>query len=268
MHPTTAATYRRLAAWIAERHAGGDRIIGINGAQGSGKSTLAAFLAGELAAAHGLHAVAVSIDDFYLSRAARQHLADTVHPLLATRGVPGTHDVPLGMQCLAALRSGQGCTLPVFSKADDDLRPPDQWRHIGQPADLVLFEGWCVGTPPQADEALREPVNALERDEDPDGRWRRHVNAQLAGPYARWFDLLDALVYLHVPDWDQVRTWRAQQEAETAAASGRPTALSTASRLDRFLAHYERLTRHGLATLPGIADRTLRIDGGHRDGGC
>ena len=264
LHPSTQATYRKLATWIAQRHQAGNRVIGINGAQGSGKSTLARFLVEELAAKHGLRAVAVSFDDVYLGRAERQHLADTVHPLLITRGVPGPHAVALGRQCLQALRAGQACTLPVFDKATDDRWPDSEWRPIAAGTELVLFEGWCVGTPPQPAAALHAPVNALEREHDPDGRWRHHVNAQLAGPYARWFACLDALVYLRVPGWAQVRSWRAQQEAETAQTSGQPTALSDAASLDRFLAHYERLTRHGLAVLPSAATRTVHIDGDHR----
>ena len=34
-------------------------------------------------------------DDFYLTQAQRQDLAQQIHPLLKSRGVPGTHDVPL-----------------------------------------------------------------------------------------------------------------------------------------------------------------------------
>jgi len=35
----------------------------------------------------------LSLDDFYLGHAARLQLARDIHPLLATRGVPGTHDI-------------------------------------------------------------------------------------------------------------------------------------------------------------------------------
>ena len=70
-------------------------IVGINGCQGSGKSTLAHYLRTILDAGHHIGAEVLSIDDFYLSRQQRQHLANTVHPLLFTRGVPGTHDIGL-----------------------------------------------------------------------------------------------------------------------------------------------------------------------------
>ena len=66
--------------------------------------------------AAGSVAAAVSLDDFYLTRARRHALARTVHPLLATRGVPGTHDLPLLLDVLLRVRSGRPVRLPVFDK--------------------------------------------------------------------------------------------------------------------------------------------------------
>lgn len=259
----TQKAYEELAGWLVARHRQDDlRVLGINGAQGSGKSTLAAFLVRHLADRHGLRALAVSLDDFYLGDAARVELAATVHPLLRTRGVPGTHDVQRGIACLHALpvlQPGEHCALPSFSKATDDRLEPEHDRLITEAPDLVLFEGWCVGTPPQDGAALAAPVNELERNEDPNGRWRRYVNDQLAAPYAEWFAQLDSLVYLQVPGWEQVREWRAQQERETAAGNqGKSALLDTAAR-ERFLQHYQRLTRHAAEQLPSRADVTLHL---------
>ncbi len=260
----TRQAYEEVARWVAQRHREhGLRVLGINGAQGSGKSTLAEFLVQHLQAHHQLNVVALSLDDFYLSRAARAKLADAVHPLLATRGVPGTHDVARGRECLDQLRAGTPCRLPAFSKASDDVLDARHERLITQRPDLILFEGWCVGTPPQTDSALLEPLNALEREEDPQGTWRRHVNQQLAGPYADWFAGLDALIHLQVPGWAQVREWRAQQERETAARNGGTSLLMDQARLERFLQHYQRLTAHALSALPSAADAVLYLNAEH-----
>ncbi len=260
----TRQAYEDVARWVIQRHRKhGLRVLGINGAQGSGKSTLAAFLAEHLTAHHPLSVVALSLDDFYLSRTTRATLADTVHPLLATRGVPGTHDVGRGLECLEQLRAGIPCRLPAFSKASDDVLDARHERQVTQRPDLVLFEGWCTGTPPQSDAELTNPVNELERTEDPDGIWRSYVNQQLAGPYARWFELLDGVLFLQVPGWQQVRQWRAQQERETAAQNNGCSVLSDPIALDRFLQHYQRLTAHALAVMPARADRVLRLDPQH-----
>ena len=94
---TVDAWYMPLAEQISKHHAAAGRtlLIGMNGSQGSGKSTLAALLTRLLANNHGLKAIDLSIDDFYHSRQSRLSLANKVHPLLETRGVPGTHDVSL-----------------------------------------------------------------------------------------------------------------------------------------------------------------------------
>jgi D-glycerate 3-kinase len=234
-------------------------VIGICGAQGSGKSTLARSLL-RLCAKRGLAAAALSLDDLYLTRAERQRLAHDVHPLLATRGVPGTHDIALGLAVLAALGKGEPALLPRFSKAVDDRLPRSEWVPAPRGCKLLLLEGWCVGAVPQPAEALCEPVNDLERRDDRDGNWRRFANDALAGPYQQLFGRLDSLVLLAAPGFEAVFAWRLQQEEELRASAGPNAAgVMDAAQLARFVEHYERLTRHILVEMPGRADITVRL---------
>ncbi len=245
---------------LATRDASGPLVVGICGAQGSGKSTLAAELATRVA-----HTFVLSLDDLYLTRAARIQLASEVHPLLRTRGVPGTHEVELGLRVLDALDRGLDAPLPRFDKATDDRVARDHWPVARGDTRVLLLEGWCVGARPQTDAALVEPVNALERREDADGRWRRGVNASLAGDYQRLFARIDRLVLLAAPDFSIVREWRAQQEhALRATAGANAPGVMDDAELDRFIAHYERLTRHVLTEMPGRADLTIRLDASRR----
>lgn len=147
-------------------HSGGLFVVGLCGAQGCGKSTLAADLVVRLNRA-GIDTAILSLDDLYLTRVERGILAVDVHPLLGTRGVPGTHDVALGMRVIAALGRGEAPSLPRFDKAMDDRAPVATWPRAGAGTKVLIFEGWCVGARPQAEAMLREPVNALERDSDP-----------------------------------------------------------------------------------------------------
>jgi D-glycerate 3-kinase len=227
--------------------------VGINGPQGSGKSTLVAALAARAAGA-GVAAATLSLDDLYWPRDVRRALARNVHPLLGTRGVPGTHDVGLGLDVLAALKAGGPAALPRFAKAADD-------RAVPQPAPagtrLILFEGWCLGAPPQPGAALAEPINALEARDDADGQWRRHVNAALAGDYQALWQTVDLLIALGAPDWPTVCGWRAEAEAAQIAATGQ--GMNT-DELARFMAHYERLTRWQMQVMPGLADIGIALD--------
>ncbi|RMF08290.1 MAG: hypothetical protein D6763_10255 [Alphaproteobacteria bacterium] len=242
-------------------------IVGVSGAQGSGKSTLAAFLKMILEVDHRRRAVVLSLDDLYLTRAEREALAAEVHPLLVTRGVPGTHDVVMGMRTLDRLMTAEAGTrtlIPRFDKARDDRMPRQHWdRFAGRP-DVILFEGWCVGALPQREGALTEPLNALERDEDPDGTWRRYVNRQLATAYPALFRRIDHLVMLAVPDFGCVRRWRTLQEQKLAQRVGQGTRVMAAADIERFVMHYERLTRHMLDEMPARADTLLTVDRDHR----
>ena len=160
--------------------------------------------------------------------------------------------------------------MPAFDKATDDRAPESDWRRVGAPADVVLFEGWCVGARPQTPDALGNPVNDLEAAEDRDATWRTGVNERLRTDYAELFARLDLLVMLRVPSFDSVFEWRSLQERKLRArlhgASAGPEGsrgLSPAG-LERFIQHYERLTRHMLKTMPAYADFVIDIDVNHR----
>lgn len=259
-----AGTLREtLADRIGRRLAAGGRrplVVGLSGAQGSGKSTLAAALAAELAG-RGIGAVVLSLDDLYLTRAERARLARRVHPLLATRGVPGTHDLALAFAAIAALERGEPALLPRFDKARDERRPPEHWDTAPAGTRVLLLEGWCIGAAPQEASALAEPVNALEREQDPDLRWRSFVNRELERDYRTLFARIDLTVLLAAPGFEAVYGWRRQQEQELAGRTGGSGAgLMDDAALARFIAHYERLTRHILAELPGRADLTVVLD--------
>lgn len=226
-------------------------VAGICGAQGSGKSTLAAALVARFE-----HAAVLSLDDLYRTKAEREALATTVHPLLRTRGVPGTHDLALGLATIAALDRGEAAPLPRFDKAADDRAPRADWPSAPARTQLLILDGWCIGARPQDAAALAEPVNALERDEDPRGVWRRYANDALAGDYQRLFGRIDLLTLLAAPSFDCVFGWRKQQEDELRQRTG--AGMSDAELL-RFVQHYERLTRHILAEMPGRADLVIGL---------
>ncbi|MBO9544583.1 kinase [Caulobacter sp.] len=237
----------------------GDRpfILGVCGAQGSGKSTLAEGLAARLKA-RGLRAATLSIDDLYLSRAERTRLGQVVHPLFATRGVPGTHDTEAGIHLLDQIREGRDVVLPRFDKARDDPAPAG--TPVEGPLDVLVFEGWCVGARAQDDAALTAPINALEAERDPDLVWRRFVNLALATDYAELFARIDRLVLLAAPGFEVVRGWRIQQEHDLRARVGEGGRTMTDAEIGTFIQHYERLTRHILSDMPTYADLTLRLD--------
>lgn len=238
-------------------------VAGICGAQASGKSTLAAALAERFNRA-GLPAATLSLDDLYLSRADRKALADRIHPLFATRGPPGTHDTRLGLAVIEGLAGGAPMPLPRFDKLRDEPWPRADWPLAPAGTRLLVLEGWCLGAMPQAEAELVEPVNRLEREEDPQGIWRRHANAVLAGSYQDLWRRIDHLTLLAAPGFEVVHAWRREQEQGLLKADSRGLTGMDDAALEHFIAHYERLTRHILEEMPGRADLLVRLDAQRR----
>lgn len=231
---------------LINAHARSGRVplIGIAGAQGSGKTTLARAAAERWGAAH------LSLDDVYLTKAERTAKGRAVHPLFAVRGPPGTHDLALLEAGVAALRTAGAdsrTALPAFDKLSDDRRPDTQWPvFTGRPS-AVLVDGWCLGATAQGEAELVEPINALEREQDGQGIWRRAVNAELGGSYAQAFAEFDAILFLKAPSFDAVLDWRCEQEAGLMGLPPADLPDERRAELVVFIQAFERITRHMLA---------------------
>lgn len=268
--PYLSSLYIPFANWLFNKHANtnGTLIVGINGAQGSGKTTLSLLLANILKTAYNANVVTLSIDDIYKTRLERQQMAHDIHPLFQTRGVPGTHDTSLGIQLLTdfkKLKSGEAMSYPVFDKGNDDRAQKKNWPNCRGVIDIILFEGWCVGARPQKVSQLEKSVNVLEAEEDKTGKWRTTVNNHLKNDYKKLFNLLDCLVFLKIPNFSSILKWRELQEQKLINHQQHEQHLMTSSEsLQRFINHYERLTRHQLKGLPKLADLTIDIGTDHQ----
>ena len=239
-------------------------LVALNGCQGSGKSTLSDFLATYLVSILGNSVEVLSLDDFYLGHEARQRLARDVHPLLATRGVPGTHDTALLNETLDRLidkRECSGTLIPRFDKSIDDRKPEIHWSVVNQRLDIILLEGWCLGAEPVDLANLSDPINDLERAEDRDLIWRKYVNQQLRIHYLPVFSRFDTWIMLKAPSFKSVFSWRLEQEQKLglskAVESG---SLMNSKQLLRFIQHYERITLACLSSLPDKVDFLYALD--------
>lgn len=238
-------------------------LLGIGGAPGTGKSTLARLLA-HLAESSGQSSPFVlSLDDYYLSREERFRLAAEIHPLLAHRGVPGTHDMDRLFDDIDALLHGRSPVVetPRFDKGSDDrLVDVRVLRTHGEPGGILL-EGWFLGLEPQASADLNQPLSRHESDQDPKGIWRTYVNVALTDFHRRFSRRATGHWLLKPPDWETVTAWRWQQEQELPA-QGR--LLEDPAAVKDFLRPFERLVRHQLATAETSADLVLHLDRQHR----
>lgn len=233
-------------------------ILGVSGGQGAGKSTLCARVS-YLLAADGLRCLTLALDDFYLPKATRAALADTIHPNCMTRGVPGTHDIALLNETLSALRQAtpdMQTPLPVFSKSHDDRLPPTQWQAFTGRPDIILLEGWCVGgrTAFMADRA----PTAWEQETDPQAIWKEWTLRQAASYEPIW-DSCDATMLLRQESFDAVIDSRWLQEQDNAAQSG-VWQFEDRQAVAAFCAHYESWTLAIWQHLPATAAYTIIRD--------
>ena len=239
-------------------------IIGISGGQGSGKSTITNILKLILKKKYSLTVTNFSIDDFYKTRKIRKKMSKNIHPLFMTRGVPGTHDIKLVINCLKSLkkRSFKKISIPRFDKASDDRLIKKKWTTIKKKPDIVISEGWCVSARPQSDKKLKKPINSLEKTFDKDLFWRRTVNLELKNNYKKAFKLIDKKIFLKVPNFSYVFKWRKLQERKLKFKSSGKNIMSN-TQVKKFIMFYERITKQMIKDLKHN-DIVISLDKNHR----
>ena len=237
-----------VSFWISKRASKKKPLmIGLAGGQGSGKTTISSILTLILQKYFKLKVFKVSIDDFYKTRKNRKVLSKNKHPLLMTRGVPGTHDVDLILKFFKKVKSKsfKNLTVPKFNKAIDDRCKKSLWFKLKSKPDVVIFEGWCVGAKAQTNKQLKIPINSLERVYDQGIKWRSHVNNQLKSKYKTLFKQLDGLLYLKAKNFNILRNWRLKQERKLWVQTKEKKNLKIMSSGDviNFMQTYQRITQ-------------------------
>lgn len=267
------ALYLPFSTWLSSKakSAQGPLVVGLGGPQGAGKTTFSRVVSRVLCKGFDLKSIVVSLDDLYSTRKDRLQYAQHTHPLFATRGVPGTHDINMALMLFERLRNlkeGEVMKLPVFDKSLDDRKPVHLWTEVQGPVDVIFLEGWCVGAPGLGN-ALSKPINRLEEEKDPDGVWRNLINQHLQDGYKSLFANIDIMMWMEAPGYEVVYEWRNKQERmlETHLHDIHGGVLDTLDikvmspeALKGFMQYYERLTRHLMATMSERSDVVFKLN--------
>lgn len=200
--------YGLLKLWGADFTGSGRMVVGLNAPQGAGKTTLGEALKDRFEQ-EGVGFLAVSVDDFYLTRQGQKDLAEKYSDTMyfQQRGYPGTHDLALGTEVLEGLKSGASVKVPRYDKSAfgglGDRRPEGEWSVCDQSVQVILLEGWMLGFQPVQDcpESLRP------------------ANEQLSG-YRQWYRFLDGFLRLQIQNFEWVVDWRVEAE-ESRKAEGK-----------------------------------------------
>ena len=259
--------YLPLSEWIYSIYSKDfkTKIIGLSGGQGAGKSTITGILKLILKKKYGLNICVFSIDDFYKTKNERLRMSKKKHPLFITRGVPGTHDIALLNQTIRKLKQKKFRTvlIPKFDKSKDDRYRKNKWQKIKIKPDIIIFEGWCVGTTHQNNNELKRPLNLIEKKYDENLKWRKTVNNLIKKRYKNTFNKIDKLVFLKVPHFNYIIKWRWLQEQKMKLTTKSKKTMSK-TEIKEFIMFYERLTKHMIKNYSKISDLTIFLDKNHR----
>ena len=243
-------------------------IIGLAGGQGIGKTTITSIITIILKKYFKLNAFKISIDDFYKTRKQRILLSKNKHPLLMTRGVPGTHDINIMLNFFRKIKvkKFKSLKLPKFNKAVDDRCKQSLWYKIQSKPDVVILEGWCVGAKSQNFRQLRKPINSLERIHDQTFKWRQYVNYQLETKYKKLFNQLDGLLYLKAKNFSLLRRWRLKQEKKLWLKSKNKKNLKIMNKdqVKNFMDTYQRITQQMFKDMPKYSSIIMNLNSSHQ----
>ena len=240
-------------------------VVGLSGGQGTGKTTIAEILKLILKTRYNLNSVSFSIDDFYKTLKARKEMSKRIHELFLTRGVPGTHDIKFLNKVRKVLKKKKfkPLLIPRFDKSIDDRKSKKKWIKIKKKPDIIIFEGWCVGSKHQSQKKLKKPINTLEKNYDKNLIWRKKVNNELKNNYKKTFKFIDKLIFLEVPSFEYVFKWRLLQEKKLKVFSKGKKIMNN-TEINKFIMYYERITRQMLKDLKYNSDIVIKVDKKHR----
>ena len=243
-------------------------IVGLSGGQGSGKTTISSIISIILKKYFKLNVFTISIDDFYKTRKERFLLSKKIHPLLMTRGVPGTHDVNLMLDFFKRVKGKKFrlLKLPKFNKAIDERYNKKLWYSLKKRPDVIIFEGWCVGAKAEKNSTLKKSVNSLEKLKDKKLTWRRYVNKQLKSKYKQLYDQLNCLLYIKSNNFSLLRKWRIKQEKKLMLKNKRSNKFKIMSDKEviNFMQTYQRVTQNMFKYVPKYASIILNLNSNHQ----
>ena len=258
-----------LCFWISKKvNRNRPYFVGLAGGQGTGKTTISSLIKIILIKYFNLNVFRISIDDFYKTRKERISLSKKVHPMLITRGVPGTHDIKMMLNFFKKVRSKKfkRLKLPTFNKAIDDRFNKKKWYDLKDKPDVIIFEGWCVGAKPEKSNTLKKIINSMERIKDQRQIWRKHVNQQLKLKYKNLYSQLNCLIYLKAKNFNLLQKWRLKQERKLWAKNKNKSKSKIMNKKDvlNFMQTYQRITQNMFRHAPKYASIILNLNSNHQ----
>ena len=256
-----------LCFWISKKaNIKKPYFVGLAGGQGTGKTTTSSLIKIILSKYFKLDVFRISIDDFYKTRKERISLSKRIHPMLMTRGVPGTHDINMMLNFFKKSKSKKfkRLKLPIFNKAIDDRFSKKHWYDLKKKPDVIIFEGWCVGAKSEKNNTLKKTINSMEKTKDQKQIWRKYVNDQLKSKYKKLYSQLNCLIYLKAKDFSLLQKWRLKQERKLWVQSKVKSKIMSKDNVLTFMQTYQRVTQNMFKYTPKYASVIINLNSNHK----
>jgi len=240
--------------------------VGLAGGQGTGKTTISSLIRIILIKYFRLNVFRISIDDFYKTRKERINLSKRVHPMLLTRGVPGTHDINMMLNFFRNSKSKKfkRLKLPTFNKAIDNRFNKKKWYDLKKRPDVIIFEGWCVGAKSEKNSTLKKTINSMEKTKDQKQVWRKYVNHQLKSKYKNLYSQLNCLIFLKAKNFSLLQKWRLKQERKLGVKSKVKSKIMSKADVLNFMQTYQRITQNMFRNMPKYASVIFNLNSNHQ----
>ena len=256
-----------LCFWISKKaNKKKPYFVGLAGGQGTGKTTISSLIRIILIKYFKLNVFRISIDDFYKTRKERISLSKRVHPMLLTRGVPGTHDINMMLNFFKNSKSKKfkRLKLPTFNKAIDDRYNKKKWYDLKKRPDVIIFEGWCVGAKSEKNLTLKKTINSMEKIKDQKQVWRKYVNHQLKSKYKNLYSQLNCLIFLKAKNFSLLQKWRLKQERKLGVKSKVKSKIMSKADVLNFMQTYQRITQNMFRNMPKYSSIIINLNSNHQ----
>ena len=191
------------------------KIIGISALPGTGKTTLGKWLEA-ISLKLNFKIAVISIDDFYLP-SDEMKLAIKDNPWNVSRGFPGSHSVELMHEKLLNWKLNGELNVPVFDKSlRSGLGDRSHWRSNNP--DLLIIEGWFLGTEPSSIDVNCQHINLAELSPH-ESSYRSKIQNNLKKYLVVW-TLIDNIWHLKPLKFEYMNMWKKNQEKEMFLQKG------------------------------------------------
>eukprot|EP00158_Paraphelidium_tribonemae_P005525 Partr_v1_DN27388_c1_g1_i2_m46431 putative D-glycerate 3-kinase len=240
-------------------------VVGLQGIQGSGKSTLCRNIVIALAD-RGIHALSISIDDFYRTHAELNAIFENSgrNWFWRYRGLPGSHDLLLAARVLRGLTNCSfPVSIPIYDKSlysGEGDRSTSCVEIVERSYDIVLVEGWCLGFASLGTYRVRDMHSKDPFLQKFDIEQLLTIDRNLEG-YHQLNGFMDVMIALVADDMNLAYVWRLEQEENLRLMHGPSAGLSpdkVREFVDRFMVCYHLYQDVFIESMP--SDFCIHID--------